>query len=114
MQITIPFCYLPNSKVQVFDMDTCRRSLFQVQFLETISKQEDFAFFVTNDDCGAEYIIAPEFHCKVLVAWYTKDGAAHWADVGLRTMLKHCSRAGVPDALDSVVYTCRIKEELPA
>jgi hypothetical protein len=108
MQITVPICYLPNSKAQVFDMDTCKRSAFQVNTLLQISQREDFAYFVVCLDGGANSIMFPEFKGPALVIWYDKDGSMHSISLGVKRILRTIdSPQGTPVPLDHVVYTSR-------
>ncbi len=108
MQITVPFCFLPNSRTQVFDMDTCKRSLFQVNTLSEISKREDFAYFVTMLDAGTDWLMHPDYKGPCTVTWYSKEGIAHSISLGVKRNLNYIVGSVahmVP--LDHVVYTSR-------
>ena len=109
--ITVPFCFLPNSKKQVFDMDTCKRSEFQIHYLYNVSRQSDFAYFVIMHDVGRELIIAPEHKNSVNVMWYTKDGHCYSVLLGRKVVLqsfdKKLDDGDTPVPLDDIVYTSR-------
>lgn len=78
MVVNIPLCYLPNSKFQRVDLDTCKRTEFQVREVERIGNLPDFAFFTCDIDGE---IFAPEFEGAFMAMWYTKDGAWHASQI---------------------------------
>lgn len=107
--ISIPHCFLPNSKVQEIDMNTCLRSEFQINELKQISEREDFAYFVVTQDVGRECIIFPEFKGPYIIMWYSKEGTCHYLTIGVYKILNQGFIKGEPDALTHVVYTSRCK-----
>lgn len=112
--IEVPFCHLPNSKVQAFDMRTCQRSEFQVNELLKVSQRDDFAYFVVMLDTDCEVIMHPDYHCQCHVMWYSKDGQCWFGRLGLRKFLDgetwHKVGTGTPPvAEDHDVYKSRCK-----
>jgi len=111
--ITVPFCFLPNSKVQVFDMDTCKRSEWQVNELLKVSQREDFAYFVIVHDSGRRLIMAPEYKSQCNILWYDKNGCMRVATLAEDGFIgdfddwrKICKNAK-PKPLDHVAYQSR-------
>lgn len=115
MQITVPFCYLPNSKSQTFDMETCRRSEFQIQKLLEISQRPTFAYFVTQGFIGGiegkKNLIYPEYPDPFLMSWYNRDGSSEAMKIGRVGILwENITHEGKPLPLDHVVYTSRCEQ----
>jgi len=113
-KLTVPFCYLPNSKVQEFDMATCKRSEFQVNALLEVSQRDDFAYFVIMQDVGREIIMAPEYDDTCFIMWYDKEGRMYAGSLGKDDFLsgfgdswRLVSESGVPVSINDTVYLCR-------
>jgi hypothetical protein len=110
--IRVPFCYLPNSKAQVFDLDTSYRSKFQAETLLKISQRDDFAYFVTLQHEGKSWLFydqEPQCSGPCHISWYSKDGAIHSAYVGRKRIIRAYDSKPeyAPVPLDHTVYTSR-------
>jgi hypothetical protein len=117
-KITIPFCYLPNSKAQVFDLETTYRSKFQIEQLKAVSERDDFAFFTTLLHERSEWIAydrEASCKCPVTIMWYDKYGQCYAARVGMKkfmdglTTWRKVGSGNKPDPIDHVIYTSRCK-----
>jgi hypothetical protein len=104
-KITVPYCYKANSKVQVFDMETCKRSLFQIEELKKISEREEFAYFVIF----AGNIVHPNYHSVFNMVWYKKDGTSVCFRIGRNKYIVKPITDPIerPIAIDSEVYNSR-------
>ena len=110
--VAVPFCYLSNSKAQVFDLLTTFRSKFQIETLLQISKREDFAYFVTMLHNRKQWLMYDEelkCKCACSISFFTKDGAMQVVKIGQKRILRtwDSSSNSTPVALDRVVYTSR-------
>lgn len=107
MTVSVPLCYLPNSKVQTFEVLTMRRSLYQIEYLMRVAQKPDFGYFVTVSHKGNPIIVTDDtegpFHCM----WYGKDGHLRTALVGRRETFPEVITPGRPIDHDSVVYRIR-------
>ncbi len=105
--VTVPLCYLPNSKSQTFDPATCLRSAFQVQTFLEISQRPDFAYFVCTG--GEVPLMDPGYNSKIAIMWYAKDGTMHSLIAGRIKLLHNNTYPSQvsPTPLDSSVYTSR-------
>jgi hypothetical protein len=110
-QVSVPHCYLPNSKVQVFDVATSRATAFQIARVKEISEMPDFAYFVTLRDKGTSWILPDDEEVTkgpYSLMWYTRNGQAHCETIGQKRKWNTRSFApSSPAPLDSVVYSCR-------
>lgn len=106
--ISVPFCYLPNSKRQVFNIETMRRTKFQINQVAAIAAREDFAYFVTNGSEASELIVPPEFGNPFCLLWYNKTGELNFVLIGRIRILRQFSTGDNPPVpLDHVVYSSR-------
>jgi len=96
-QIEVPYCHLPNSEVQTFDMSTCKRSLFQIQTLQDIANRDDFAHFVAVQDTTGSFIMWPEFKGPANVMWYDKSGSLHLFRIGANRILRTLESSITPN-----------------
>ena len=101
-KITIPFCFLSNSKIQTFDVDKCQRSLFQIQELKRVSERENFAYFVIMYCEDGEVIMHPNYKGPVHIFWYTKKGQCMAGRLGRRKLLNRNEWAPVGKLNDPV------------
>jgi len=115
-KITIPFCYLPNSKTQEFDTSTSFRSKFQIEQLKIVASRDDFAYFVTLMCYGEEWVVYDRdasCKCPVHVMWYDKAGFAYTGRIGMKKFMDGYTTwikgKSYPVPLNSVVYTSRCK-----
>jgi hypothetical protein len=91
MLITVPFCHLPFSNGQVFDIQTSYRSAFQIREVEAVSKRKDFAYFRTIVDNGVRFIMydsEPMCRCPAHVSWHDKAGQMWSGYLGLESYLQ--------------------------
>ena len=113
--VSIPFCFLPNSRVQVIDLDSPLRfrSKFQYERLVEISNRPDFAYFVILQTDGSEWVIwdgDSSAYCPVHVFWYDRNGQFWAGHIGVKRMLTDWHKVGDPSApapFDGVVYQTR-------
>lgn len=111
MLISVPLCYLPNSRAQVFDMATCKRSLTQVQTLKDVSQRPDFAYFICTMHNGQDFIAHPDYSSTFYCTWVDRSGRYHAGHISpARGLGPNGWRAGLtadPVPLDHVVYKSR-------
>ena len=106
--IVVPFCFLPNSLTQKFDLASTKRSEFQIRFLEEISKRGDFAYFVLTSDEGKTFIMHPDYIVPFTVFWYDKEGCFNVDRIGRQRVLSHsCKKGSSPAPLNDCVYKVR-------
>lgn len=111
-QYSIPMCYLPNSKKQIFNPDSCLCSDFQVQQLWTVSQRDDFAYFVL---LRKESIIDERSDGAVPVMWYDKLNNMYYANLGTSEfigsdgwLVSSCNKDHPnPVVLDHIIYQIR-------
>jgi len=85
--ISIPFCHLPNSRVQVFN-ENCKRTEFQIKTLKEISNRDSFDHFVLMyNNIGYPLIVEPNYKSKFFQLWYEKDGTFHGLFIGQKKLL---------------------------
>ena len=117
--ITVPFCYLPNSLSQTFDLSTSTRTEFQANTLLEISQRKDFAYFITCQHERKLWLMVDNHpSCKgpCYIAWYDKAGQMHTMKVGAKKILAPeyvtTSKASIVE-LDSPVYKSRTNATYP-
>lgn len=118
MKISVPFCFLPNSNAQEFDLETSFRSRFQIQQIKEVSERPDFAYFVCMLHENSSWIMYDReecCRCPVVVTWYDKAGQCWSGRVGMKkfmdghTTWRKVSGTYPPVPLDHCVYTSRCK-----
>lgn len=106
--VSVPLCYLPNSKVQTFEVQTMRRSLYQIEYLLQVSQLPNFAYFVIFQHKGKDIIVTDDSNKSFIVLWCDKAGGTHAASVGnKKAFLFPAVKEGWPVQLDSVIYRVR-------
>jgi hypothetical protein len=113
----IPFCFLQDSKVQVYNPELSHRTAFQYQFLKQVSERPDFAYFVVTIDNKDEYVITDGDKAKrgpAVVSFIARDGACHTLRLGASKPLSdwHIVKAP-PLPLGHQVYTSRLRSAHP-
>lgn len=108
--ITVPFCYLPNSRTQTFTSKE-KVSLFQAQTLKEISENPEFAYFVvTGFDAATRIVPYPNDALVIGAMYYTKDGSCNYLRIGQKAILQVADPLpGEPIPLDHCVYVSRTK-----
>lgn len=107
MTVSVPLCYLPNSKVQTFEVRTMRRSLFQIEYLLQVSRLPSFGYFVTVAHNGNAIIVTEDNDKPFHVMWYDRDGILHTVFLGSREVFSEVFTPGYPVDPDSVIYRVR-------
>lgn len=87
MLIHIPF-NTDRTTFQTIDLDTTKRSKFQIDQLVDISNKSEFSHFVTLADGDKQWIIFPEFTGPANILWYDKDGYLHLTRIGVKRVLR--------------------------
>lgn len=109
--INVPFCRLPNSKYQSFDMTTCQRSPEQVATLLEVSQRPEFAYFVVTQSINEEYIISPEYSCEFHCMWYDTEGWMNYGTIHENGSVewRKATTKSDPVNYDCYVYQTRIQ-----
>ena len=105
----VPLCRLTETKHQQFNLDTCKKTSFQINTIKEISDRENFDFFVINNK---DEIMPPDYKGPVYVWWYTKDNNLNVIRIGSKKILIDEVRSEKINnnlELTHEVYVCRCK-----
>lgn len=109
MFVNIPFCFLPNSKFQRVDLDTCKCTEAQVREVERIGNLPEFGYFVMAFTTPEPVIFTPECSGPVEVTWYSVAGAYNRTRITAEGALLHTVHTFLDHQvpIDHPVYVCR-------